>query len=223
MIEVVRFAEYVPNGILISQNGHRTGRLFRAFHPRRVKVDHGLVAAGARGQAGRGIITAVQGKVHRLRRAAAIFPRLSVPEGQQNVAVGRHIDPGLPKRIRPTDAVRGKGFCARRDEHPLRALAVMGKACQSFRAEIPLIVRPLPGKYRDQGNTQLLRRVGAQEIGALRERAQHQEWRVGTKLSKLFQLRLYRRRKRRAVLLPDRPMPGDPDDDRDRLLCVHQP
>ena len=141
---------------------------------RRVDVDHRLVLLRAYGGPGRGEIIAAQREIHRFRRTAGRFrTRSSVPERKQDMAVRAHIDPRLSEQKVSARAVLRNGFRRRRNEDLLRAAAVMVKTLPRLGAEILLKALERHRQRGQDGNTQFLCRVGAEQIASFGERGKH--------------------------------------------------
>ena len=178
------------------------------------------IGGASDGQAVFGAADPLQGKIHRLGRAAAVFAGLPVPEGKQNVAVGRDIDPGLPVGIVPAAPFRRQRFAARRHKDLLSPGAVMIQAPLPLRTEVFFVLPAREGQRCDQRNAEFLRCVGTHQVGPFRQAAKHHQRRMRVLRLQGTQLINHRRFQRRKVLRPQSAMPGHTDDNRYFLFGI---
>ncbi len=105
-------------GFPVPQPPHLARHAHRVLTPRREKLDH--CGGGEEGGAVDGVIAALKGEPHGLRGAAAgLGAGAPVPQGQEHVAVGGHVDAGLPIVEIPIGGF-GRGLRGRGHEALLR-------------------------------------------------------------------------------------------------------
>ena len=169
------------------------------------------------------MIALAQGKVHRLRRAAGgVRAGTPVPQGQQHVAVGGHIDALLPIEKVPIRPVRH--LLRGGDHEALRRLLIQGpEGLQSRALEVLFECRPVHGQGDDEGDAQGKGHLGTELVRPLRQIVDHHKGAVGVPLPQLVQCFLNPGDQGGLVLGPDGPVARDPHRQGDAISFHIQP